>query len=158
MNSMSIARTYLSITHRRQHKLQDVRADTDALEQHLNQVSHNPAYRGVVYANRAWLAFQNGEYDSVRNQANSALEFWKNNPYPFLFVALFLLFAMAVQDETIDEAFAYVQAMLAPPQMKFTPEVESALLAVFEADSTDKDLFLLRCREAADVAKKAGYL
>jgi hypothetical protein len=158
MNSMSIARTYLAITHRRQHKLQETRIDTDALEQHLNQVSHNPAYRGVVHANRAWLAYQDGDYDSARSLANSALEFWKDNPYPFRYIVLFLFFAIAVQDENVDEARTCAQAMCTPPQMRFAPEIESALLAVLEVDPSDEERILRLGRHAVNLAKQAGYL
>ncbi len=160
MNSMLIARTYLSLTHRRQRKLPDVRADTDLLELELEQASQNPAYRGVVHANRAWLEYQDGDFNSARKLAQSALEIWKKleNPYPLHSLALFLLFALAVQGENTDQAFACAQAMLAPPQWKLTFEVESALLAALESGSADKTPPLRLCREAVEVAKKAGYL
>lgn len=160
MNSMLIARTYLSITHRRQRKLQDVRTDTDLLEQHLGQASNNPAYRGVVDTNRAWLAYQSRDFDSAKKLAQSALDVWNTleNPYPLHSLARFLLFALAVQDENTDEALACAQAMLAPPEWKLTLEVESALLAALEAGPAGRDLSLRLSREAVEVAKKAGYL
>jgi tetratricopeptide (TPR) repeat protein len=160
MNYMLIARTYLSITHRRQRKLQEVSADTNLLEQHLEQASHNPAYRGVVQANRAWLAYQSDELENARHLARSALDVWQNleNPYPLHSLALFLLFAIAIREEKMDEAFTCARAMLAPPEWKLTLEVESALLSALEADPADKDLSLRLCREAVDLAKAAGYL
>lgn len=160
INSMLIARTYLSLTHRRQHKLQEVRMDTDLLEKRLDQASHNPAYRGVVYANRGWLAFQSGDLETAWQLAQSALEVWKKleNPYPLHSLALFLLFAIAIQEENIDEAFACAQAMLAPPEWKLTLEVEATLLAALEVDPSNKELFLARCRDAVAKAKEAGYL
>jgi DNA-binding SARP family transcriptional activator len=160
MNSILIARTYLSLTHRRQRKLQEVIADTDLLEQKLEQASHNPAYRGVVQANRAWLAYQSDELENAQQLAQSALDVWRNleNPYPLHSLALFLLFAIAVQEENADEAFVCARAMLAPPQWKLTLEVESALLAALEADPTDRESSLRLCREAAEKAKQAGYL
>lgn len=160
INSMLIARTYLSIAHRRQQKLQEVRTDTDVLDQQLGQASNNPAYRGVVDANRAWLAYQSGDFESTRNLAQSALEIWKKleNPYPLHSLAFFLLFALAVQDGNTEEARACATAMLAPPEWKLTLEVESAILAALEVDLADKDLFLTRCRDAVAKAKEAGYL
>ncbi len=160
MNSMLIARTYLSIAHRRQQKLQEVRTGTDLLDQQLGQASNNPAYRGVVDANRAWLAYQDGDFDETRKLAQSALKIWKTleNPYPLHSLARFLLFALAVQDKNMDEARACAQAMLAPPEWKLTLEVESALLAALEVDPADIDLFLTRCRDAVAKAKEAGYL
>jgi tetratricopeptide (TPR) repeat protein len=160
MNSMLIARTYLSLTHRRQRKLQEVSADTNLLEQHLEQASHNPAYRGVVQANHAWLAYQSDELENARHLARSALDVWQNleNPYPLHSLALFLLFAIAIREEKTDEAFTCARAMLAPPQWKLTLEVESALLAALEADPADRESSLRLCREAAEKAKQAGYL
>jgi tetratricopeptide (TPR) repeat protein len=160
MNSMLIARTYLSITHRRQRKLPEVRTDTDLLEQELEKASHNPAYRGVVHANRAWLAYQDGDFHSAQKLAQSALKVWQKleNPYPLHSLASFLIFALAVQEQNMDEAFTCAHAMLAPPEWKLTLKVESALLATLEANPADKDLSLRLCREVVELAKAAGYL
>lgn len=160
MNSMLIAQVYLSLTHRRQHKLLEVRADTDLLEQQLGDTSHNPAYHGVVHANRAWLAYQSDDLEQARQFAHSALEIWQalENPYPLHYLALFMIFALAVQAENMDKALACAQAMLTPPQWKLTLEVESALLAALESDPADKNLSLRLCWDAVKVAKKAGYL
>jgi tetratricopeptide (TPR) repeat protein len=160
LNSMLIARTYLSLTHRRQHKVQEVRTDTEMLEQQLHQVSHNPAYRGVVHANRAWLAYQEGDLDQARRFAQSALDIWTSleNPYILYFLALFVLFAIAVQEENTDEALACAQAMLAPPQWRLTSEVESTLHSTLEAGSKNKRQFLDQCKKTIDAAKQAGYL
>jgi hypothetical protein len=160
MNSMLIARVYLSLTHRRQHKLLEVRADTDLLEQQLGESSSNPAYRGVVHANRAWLAYQSDDLEQARQFAHFALEIWQalENPYPLHSLALFMIFALAVQAENMDEALACAQAMLTPPQWKLTLEVESALLTALESDPAEKDLSLHLCREAVEKAKSAGYL
>ena len=63
-----------------------------------------------------------------------------------------------MQEENTDEAFACARAMLAPPEWKLTLEVESALLSALEAEPADKDLSLRLCREAVEIAQKAGYL
>ncbi len=114
----------------------------------------------MVNANRAWLSFQLGDLEHARAQAQSALEIWQGleNPYPLHSLALFLLFAIAVQEENPDEAFACAQAMLTPPEWKLTLDVESALLAALEADPGDRALCLRLCMDVVEVAKKAGYL
>ena len=116
---------------------------------------NNPAYRGVVHANKDWLAYQSGELENTRQLAQSALVVWQRleNPYPLHSLALFLLFAIAVQEENTDEAFVCARAMLAPPQWRLTLEVESALLAALEVDPVDKDLSLPLCCEAVEKAK-----
>ena len=159
-NSISIARAYLSITHRRQRKVDEARTDTDALEEHLKTVSDNPAYRGVISANRAWLAYLAGDFKQACQLAQSALDIWVplKNPYPFYCLALFVIFAIAIQDENMDETLACAQAMLAPPQWKLTLEVESALQAVLEADPANRALILRLGHQAVEVAKQAGYL
>lgn len=160
INSMLIARVYLSQVHRRQHKPQDVRADTDLLEEQLAQVSPNPAYRGVALSNRAWLVYQDGNLVATRALAESALAAWHalENIYPMQWLASLLLLAVAVAEEKTDEASTCVQALLAPKQMRLPPDLESALQATLEAGTKNKKQFLARCKKAVDIAKTAGYL
>ena len=160
MNSMLIARVYLAYTHRRQQKPQDVSTDIDLLEQILGLVSEHPAYRGVINANRAWLAWLKNDYLQTKHLARVAMEIWQSqvNPYITYWMVLFPLLDIAVGEKEADEALAHVQALLSPFQQRLEPEVESALLAVLEVDPTNKELFLARCRKAVDVAKEAGYL
>ncbi|MEO7839631.1 MAG: BTAD domain-containing putative transcriptional regulator [Anaerolineales bacterium] len=160
LNSMLIARVYLSLTHRRQRKPDEVLIDTQLLEEQLRQVSQHPVYLGVVDANRAWLAYFEGGLNQARQFAQSALEIWQalENPYPFHSLALFMIFAIAVQEENMEEAFACAHDMLAPPQWRLTPDVESALLAAMEVDPLNKKLALSRFRKTVEKAKAVGYL
>jgi tetratricopeptide (TPR) repeat protein len=159
MNSMLIARAYLLFTHRYQLKSNEVSADADVLEKLLEQVSDNPAYRGLVYANRAWLAWLNGDYDQTKQLAVTAINLWNSqrNPYIAFWLALFPLLATIIAEKKIDETKPIIQAMLAPLQMRLAPEIESALQAVLEVDPSDEERILHLGRHAVDIAKQAGY-
>ena len=159
-NSMLIARVYLSLTHRRQHKQQAVRKDTDMLQEHLNRVSDNPAYRAIVAANNAWLAYQNEEIEQAQALAHSALEIWRKHQieYPMQWSALFVVLAIAEREEKADEALSYVQDLLVPAQQKLPPELESPLLSALEADPANPGLILSRCGTALKKARETGYL
>jgi tetratricopeptide (TPR) repeat protein len=159
-NSMLIARVYLSLTHRRQHKQQAVRKDTNMLQEHLNRVSDNPAYRGIVDANKAWLAYQNEKIEQAQALAHSALEIWREHhkEYPLQWSALFVLLAIAEKEEKSDEALSYVRDLLLPAQQKLPPELESALLSALEADPANPSLILSQCGEAIEIARETGYL
>lgn len=100
MNSMLIARAYLSYTYRRQRKLQDLIIETGFLENLLGQVSANPAYQGLVNANRAWLAWLEGDHKQARQLAQTALDIWQSqkNPYMSYWLSLMPLLAMAVDE------------------------------------------------------------
>lgn len=159
-NALLIARTYLSLSHRRLHRPDEVRADTELLEQDLRQVTDNPSYRGIVAANRAWLAWLAGETSQARDFARAAVEIWASltNPYPVQWTALTVLFAIAVQAENADEALIHARALLDVRQWRLTPEVEAALLAALEPAASAPHLFLSHCRVALEKAKEAGYL
>jgi tetratricopeptide (TPR) repeat protein len=159
-NSMLIARVYLSLTHRRQHKQQAVRKDTDMLQEHLNRVSDNPDYHGIVDANKAWLAYQNEEIEQAQALAHSALEIWQEHhkEYALQWSALFVLLAIAEEEEKSDEVVSYVRELLLPAQQKLPPELEPALLSALEADPANPSLILSRCGTALKKARETGYL
>ena len=160
MNSMLIARVYLLFTHRCQRKPQDVHTDTDLLEQLLGRVSEHPTYRGVVQANRAWLAWLDNDHLQTKQLAQSAMETWQSqkNPHMAFWLALTPLLAIAVSEKKTDEALAYAQVLLTPLQMRLHPEFESVLLSALEVDPVDKKLSLRRFRDVLEKAKETGYL
>lgn len=160
MNSMLIARAYLSYTYRRQRKLQDLIIETGFLENLLGQVSANPAYQGLVNANRAWLAWLEGDHKQARQLAQTALDIWQSqkNPYMSYWLSLMPLLAMAVDEGKTEEALSHAQALLAPFQMRLTPDIEAALHSTLQLDSTDPTLILPRLGKAVEMAIATGYL
>jgi len=160
LNSMLIGWVYLSVTHRRQNKPHEVRADTDAFQELMQTNSDNPVYRGVAHANHAWLAYTEGKFDQAQQYAQAALELWHSleNPYAMHWLALFILFAINLRGEKLEEAIACVKAMLTTPQMRFPPEVETTLLSILEADPSNPNLIFSLCRDVVEKAQKAGYL
>lgn len=159
-NAALIARVYLSLTHRRQCRPQDVRDDTDLLQGQLQMVSDNPAYRGIVAANNSWLSFLDGDLELARMYARSALEIWRehHDHYPMQWSALFVLFAIAVHEEKTDEALSCARALLTPTQQKLPSELESALLSALQADATNPGILLALCKEVVNKARETGYL
>jgi hypothetical protein len=130
------------------------------LQEHLNRVSDNPDYHGIVDANKAWLAYQNEKIEQAQALAHSALEIWREHhkEYPLQWSALFVLLAIAEKEEKSDEALSYVRDLLLPAQQKLPPELESALLSALEADPANPSLILSQCGEAIEIARETGYL
>jgi len=160
LNSMLIGWVYLSVTHRRQNKHHEVRADTDTFQELMQTNSDNPAYRGVAHANHAWLAYIEGKLDQAQQSAQAALELWYSleNPYAMHWMAQFILLAINLREEKLEEGITYAKAMLMPPQMRLVPEVETTLLSILEADSSNPNLIFSLCRNAVEKAQRAGYL
>jgi DNA-binding SARP family transcriptional activator/tetratricopeptide (TPR) repeat protein len=159
-NSMLIGRAYLSLTHRRQHKPQDVREDTELLQEQLQRVSDNPAYHGIVDANKSWLANLDGDIEQARAFAHSALKTWRDryHHYAMQWSALFVLLEIVHQEEKTNEVVSCVQSLLASSQQRLPPKLESALLSVLEANPDHPSLILSRSRVAIEEAKETGYL
>lgn len=160
LNSMLIGWVYLSITHRRQNKYHEVHADTDSFQKLMQTISDNPVYRGVAHSNHAWLAYIEGKLEQAQQSAQAALELWHSleNPYAMHWMALFILLAIALREENLEEAIACVKAMLTPLQMRFVPEVETTLLSILEVDPSNPNLIFSLCRDAVEKAQSAGYL
>ncbi len=160
LNSMLIGWVYLSVTHRRQSKSHEVRMDTESFQELLHTISDNPVYRGVAHANHAWLAYMEGKPDQARQSAQAALELWHSlgNPYAMHWMAQFILLAVNLREEKLEEAIACIKAMLMTPQMRFAPEVETTLLSILEVDPSNPDLIFSLGRDAVEKAQVAGYL
>jgi DNA-binding SARP family transcriptional activator len=159
-NSLVIARVYISLTHRRMQRLNEVRADTRQLEATLQKVSKHPQYEAVVHAHDAWLAYRDGNLEQARKSAGTALDIWKSLHivYSFQWLALFLRLDIAVREENMDEITSYARGLLIPPQQKLAPDVESALLSALETDSLNKQDRIILFKQALVKAQAAGYV
>jgi len=160
IGSLLIARVYISLAHRRMKDIEAVRVDTQALLDMLQKVGKNPEYKGIAEANLAWLAYHEYRKKDALQHAQTACELWRAQPtvYSVQWGGVIILFALAVENGQVESALEHTRAVLAPSQQRLRLDVEAALLAVLETDPTDKELSLRLCREAVDVAKKAGYL
>lgn len=160
INSLLIARVYISFVHRRMKNIAGVRVDTQALMTLLQKVSRNPQYEAVVEAHHAWLAYHEGKKDVARLHARTAIETWDSltSNYPGQWVALSILLALAVEEGNATDASAYAQALLHPSLQRLRVEVESSLFAALHSDSVDTESTLSLFRAAMEKLKEAGYL
>ena len=126
----------------------------------LQRGSKNPQYEAVAEANYAWLAYCVGNKKDAQQHAQTAVEIWGSlaSTYPAQWTALIILFALAEEDENIEDAFTFGRSMLTPSHQRLRVDVESALLSTLEVDLANRALFLRLCRDAVEKAKVAGYL
>jgi DNA-binding SARP family transcriptional activator len=159
-NSLLIARVYLTLVHRRLKNSKAVFAEIQLLMALLQKVSKSPQYEAVAEANYAWLAYCEGNKKDAQQHAQTAVEIWRSlaSTYPAQWTALIVLFALAVEAENIEDAFAFVGSLLTSSHQRLRVDVESALLSTLEVDLANKALFLHNCRVAVEKAKVAGYL
>ena len=160
INSLLIARVYISFVHRRMKNMAGVRADTQALTALLQTVSKNPQYEAVVEAQYAWLAYHEGKMDAARLHARTAIETWNSltSNYPGQWVALSILLALSVEEGDAEEAAAYARALLHPSLQRLSVEVESSLFNALQTDPADTEPALASFREAVEKVREAGYL
>jgi tetratricopeptide (TPR) repeat protein len=158
--SLLIARTYISVVHRRMKRPEDVRADISELDRVLKKSNKNPQYVAVADANRAWLAYHDGKLDEARRLAQAALDTWgtQASKFPACWLAAFILLALGVDDGDVDEIIARSRFMLTPYYQRLRLNVEAALHAMLEVDPANHDLVIRLGRETVEKAKEAGYL
>jgi hypothetical protein len=113
----------------------------------------------ILQANKAWLHFRNGEQETAYEQAQAAMSTWEVTPYPFFWLALWILLAVALQENHLSDAVAAAQGMLDPAQMKLPDDAEHKLGAAvrfWEAGDTDSTRNHLT--QAVALAEEHGYL
>ncbi len=154
-----ISLCYLSLTHRCQDRVDDVRSDTESLAAALAK-SSIPDYEGIVLANRAWLAYKAGHKSEAVKDAREARELWasRRNSYPVQWPALSVSLACAVADENGTEALSHAQTLLENTLMALEAAVTTALQTVVASDSHGPGQLLPLCRLAVAAMHKAGYL
>ncbi len=87
------------------------------------EVAHQvgaPYYVGVAAANQAWLNYLDEEWDLAITNAQKALECWQGFAYPFQWLALWPLLAIAVTRKDLAAAIASAEAMLDPKSAAVT--------------------------------------
>jgi hypothetical protein len=91
-----------------------------------------PEYEAMAIANRAWVAWRSGDEAKAAADAQAALQMWEGLPvrYPFEWMALWPLVAIALAAQRIEPAAEYARRML-PPQQQ--PLLEPARTLVEEA-------------------------
>lgn len=156
----SRALTYLMVADRLRG---DVKAVCDALGPVIERArdASLPEYEAMALANRAWVAWRNGDEQQAAADALAALEMWEGLPVRYIFdwMARWPLAAMALASGRVGEAAEHARGMLPPPQMLLPEPVRTAVEnAVGAWDAGEPAATERRLRQAVHLASEAGYL
>jgi tetratricopeptide (TPR) repeat protein len=142
---------YQAVAQRRLGDVERVRA----LEAELKEFDDTYGYTGLICANRAWLAWREGDYDATENWGAAALADWPSDkragPTVFQWSARFPLLAVDVERGRLDSAIAHARVMLDERQQPLSGDVRSALAEAERAGSLE--LFA----HAIELARSRGY-
>ncbi len=136
---------YLMVLHRLQGETSLVEEMWLSTHQVAKEVGF-PVYIGSSLANRAWLNYRQSQWEAATADARAALECWGNSPYPFKWLAYWVVLAIALRQDRFGDAVEAARAMLGPPQQR-QPDDLSAVLE--EA---------LRSWEKQDIERAQGFL
>ncbi len=123
------------------------------------QTVGSPFYMAASQANTAWLHYRNGQFPSAQEEAQAALSTWDNSPYPFQWLAYWIVLAITLEHETWPDAIDAARAMLDPSQQKLPEDVSAVLeMAVQTWESGDTVTIQQRIKQAVKTAHDYGYL
>ena len=118
-----------------------------------------PIYEGAVRANLAWLAWRDGKVDTALAEAKRAVDIWGDYPYPFRWLAHWVLLAVHTERGDLVEAVEQAQAILHPTQRRQPGALPAALeeaMRALEAGNTETTQAALR--RAIAMARRENYL
>ena len=116
-------------------------------------------YIGVAQTNRAWLLFRNGEWVQAETQAEAAMTNLTVSPYPFHWLAQWLLLTLALRQNRLQDAIIATQAMLDIKQQQLPHEIDGMLATAVTAwDAGDETVALESLETAVTLATQYGYL
>ena len=149
---------YLNILYRLQGNTAQVAAQLPHLVEVSQRVGYN-TYIGVAQANTAWLHYRAGEWPRAQTQAAAALASWDKSPYPFYWLAQWLLLALALQQNQLPDAIHAARAMLDAKQQKLPDEIDDLLVTAVSAYEADDEVTVRdRLETAVALATQHGYL
>jgi DNA-binding SARP family transcriptional activator len=154
---------YLAILYRqveRLDKVQDVvvRALSTAIAAQM------PEYIGMAKANESWIAWRRKEFHKVGESGRAALAAWDQLPsthasLPYKWTALWPLIALALHEEQIPNAVAYLRMLLAPNQQGLPDSLVSTIeLALHSWDQNNHDETSQHLHLAVEIAQQFAYL
>ena len=150
--------TYLSCSYRLLGDIAEVRRYAERSLGVTAQVDM-PTYLAAARANVAWLAWREGRVDEAKAEARQALTIWEDFPYPFRWLASWVLLAIHMKRAEMIEAVEAARAILHPSQRRQPGELPEVLeMAVATWEAGDKETARERFGRAVDVAHKHGYL
>jgi hypothetical protein len=111
-------------------KLGDVNG-VRALDAQIAELEETFSYAGLIAANRAWLAWRDGDLEATKRWGAEAIADWNRvgraGPTVFQWTARFPLLAVAVAERRHDDAEKQARAMLDERQQPLPDDLRSAL-------------------------------
>lgn len=117
-------------------------------------------YIGVARATLGWIAWRAGDETTAGAEAKAALEVWaEGSPYPFKWMALWPLIAIAIGCNDVSAAAKYSQQLLDPPQQPLPPELATCVAQVINAHKSAQEKEALEIAgHAVQLARQLKYL
>jgi DNA-binding SARP family transcriptional activator/tetratricopeptide (TPR) repeat protein len=155
--------TYLTILYRKGSHLDETRQYVSR-SQAAARAARMVEYTGMAQANRAWLAWREGDLAQAEADGRAALELWRQLPAShsscaFQWTALWPLIGVAVAQEQTAEASKYLHGLLESTQQRLPGDLEEAVgLACSAIDEGDAGSARSRFAQAIELAQELGYL
>lgn len=147
---------FLPMVFRRRGQVEAVRHGiTQALAQRERR------YPDVIAAQRAWLAWRDGDLEVAERYGQAALALWQQQRrvYPFQWMALWLLLGVALEGEQITQSLDYVRLLLEPTQQCLPEPLHLALTAALEVGEREQlQAAQPLLHQALALAQDLGYL
>jgi tetratricopeptide (TPR) repeat protein len=150
--------TYLAVAHRLQGELEQAKGYTERCME-VAREGRRTAYIGAAEANLSWLAYRAGDAEAAWQHGQAALAKWQSVQYPFHWLALWPLLAVALEQGHLVEAVDQARAMLDPVQQRL-PEALTATLeeAIAAWDAGQAAPAREHLAEAVRLAQEGNYL
>jgi tetratricopeptide (TPR) repeat protein len=152
--------TYLSVLYRKRGLVDKVRS---YLERSLvaAEAGGMVEYIALARANRSWVQWREGDLGEAEREGRAALDELSSQPipYPFHWLALWPLLAVALARKDTETAVAHARALLPAPQQP--PPEQLAALLTSGIDAWDQGRWEAATRDlraAKELARGLGYL
>jgi hypothetical protein len=147
---------FLSILFRRRGRVEDVR---NALSRAL--ALQETRYTGVIIANRAWVAWRDGNLEEAEAYGRAAMEAWQQlqHVYAFQWMGLWPLIGVALTQERLSDVMRYVPLLLDSTQQRPPETLLTTLKATAHAwDTGQHETVRARFQDMLPLAQEMGYL
>lgn len=128
---------------------------------HAAEMAHMPEYIAAARANRAWVAWHEGDLAEAEKNARTAFETWRSLSfmYAFQWTALWPLIGVALAQNRTADVVGYAQALLDPSQQRLPNELMTLLKgAVRQWEEGEADAAWTAFDQALALAREWHYL
>jgi len=155
--------TYLTVLYRKRGEVEKVRQNIPRCET-VASTGQMIEYLGTAKANRAWVAWREGNLSEAETNGQAALEAWQQLPAGHAsaamhWAALWPLIGVSVAKNQISKAIDYARALLEPSRQRL-PEALTAIVekAIHTWEGGDSNETRTNLNQALELAQKMGYL